>query len=194
MPSRSSATVTCIGLACATAVATIKGESLRTGRSKSCGCLRSTRMLDAMRGRRFGRLTIPLDAIPEFRHRHLYWPCVCDCGVKRVIRDEVLRDGRAKSCGCLRSDPSMRQAMKIRLHNLCGRHFGRLTIPTNAVPEFRHRHLYWPCVCDCGVETIVKGDFLRSGKTVSCGCWPIEPTIAQGDESAPTLCGASISP
>ncbi len=29
---------------------------------------------------------------------------------------------------------------------------------------------YWKCVCECGRVTEVRGDSLRSGHTVSCGC------------------------
>ena len=68
-------------------------------------------------GRRFGRLTIPLDAKPEVRKRCLYWPCICDCGTQTVVRGEFLRTGITKSCGCLRADPSMRKAAKILLHD-----------------------------------------------------------------------------
>lgn len=161
---------------------TIKGDRLRTGRTKSCGCLRGSRMRDAMRGRRFGRLSIPLDAEPEFRQHHSYWPCVCDCGVNRIIRDEVLLDGRTKSCGCLRADPSMRRAARIRTYDLCGKRFGRLAVPLDAVPEIREHHLYWPCMCNCGVEIVVRGDFLRNGRTTSCGCLRNEPATDHRDE------------
>lgn len=156
---------------------TIKGERLRTGRTKSCGCLRGSRMREAMRGRRFGRLTIPLDATPEYSNNHAYWPCVCECGVERIVRGEVLLDGRTKSCGCLRADPSMRREAKIRLYDLCGRRFGLLAVPLDAVPEIREHHIYWPCVCDCGVETVVRGDFLRNGRITSCGCLRSEPAL-----------------
>jgi hypothetical protein len=157
------------------AEAIIKGDRLRTGRTKSCGCLRASRMRDAVRGRRFCRLTIPSRARPEYRNHHAYWPCVCDCGVEKVVRAELLLDGRSKSCGCLRADPLMRRAAKIRVYDLCGRRFGHLAIPLDAVPKIREHHLYWPCVCDCGVKTVVRGDYLRNGRTISCGCCRANP-------------------
>src|ERR1022692_4738984 len=95
----------------------------------------------------------------------------------RWTAPEVLLDGRTKSCGCLRADPSMRREAKIRLYDLCGRRFGLLAVPLDAVPEIREHHIYWPCVCDCGVETVVRGDFLRNGRITSCGCLRSEPAL-----------------
>jgi hypothetical protein len=33
---------------------------------------------------------------------------------------------------------------------------------------------YWRCRCDCGKETLVRGAYLRTGNTTSCGCWQKE--------------------
>jgi hypothetical protein len=38
----------------------------------------------------------------ERRGKHLYWKCRCDCGVEKVIRREVLKYGKAVSCGCIK--------------------------------------------------------------------------------------------
>lgn len=32
------------------------------------------------------------------------------------------------------------------------------------------KEIAWKCVCDCGNEVTVSGYYLRSGRTVSCGC------------------------
>lgn len=32
------------------------------------------------------------------------WSCRCECGVIRNVRDDSLRSGQSKSCGCLRRD------------------------------------------------------------------------------------------
>jgi hypothetical protein len=120
-------------------------------------------------GRRFGRLTIPLDAKPEVRKRCLYWPCICDCGTQTVVRGEFLRTGVTKSCGCLRAS--------LARESLRGRRFGRLTIPQDATPEFRHHHPYWPCVCDCGAKRSVRDEVLLDGRTKSCGCLRADPSM-----------------
>lgn len=39
---------------------------------------------------------------------------------------------------------------------------------------------YWKCICDCGKNTIVMGQKLRSGKTKSCGCLRFTATRTHG--------------
>ena len=49
-------------------------------------------------GQRFGRLL----AIKYCRGGR--WLCVCDCGKKRKVRTNPLRQGRSTSCGCKRAE------------------------------------------------------------------------------------------
>lgn len=49
-----------------------------------------------------------------------------------------------------------------------GDRFGKLAVVRRA--ENRGRHAYWECVCECGEKIEVRGDHLRDGSTVSCGC------------------------
>lgn len=51
-----------------------------------------------------------------------------------------------------------------------GDQFGNLTVVRRA--ENRGRHACWECTCGCdsGRTVIVRGDHLRNGSTVSCGC------------------------
>ena len=51
---------------------------------------------------------------------------------------------------------------------LFGMRFGFL-VATN-ITESRGNHLYWMCICDCGVEKFIRGGHLNSGLIVSCGC------------------------
>lgn len=55
------------------------------------------------------------------------------------------------------------------IQNLTGQKFGRLV-----VIEISHRvknRTYWKCKCDCGNESRVTINKLRSGWTTSCGCY-----------------------
>ena len=59
---------------------------------------------------------------------------------------------------------SLSQETEQRQRNLVGRSFGRLL-----VLEQRAKGK-WFCRCACGTEKEVRGNHLRSGRTISCGC------------------------
>lgn len=61
--------------------------------------------------------------------------------------------------------------------DLTGQRFGRLVVlgrtDDHINPGGSHVIMY-RCKCDCGNETIVRGGYLRIGKTRSCGCKKLE--------------------
>jgi hypothetical protein len=60
-------------------------------------------------------------------------------------------------------------ANEKRLIDLTGQRFGKLVVVEYAGRNERRESL-WRCACDCGNESIVRGDVLRRGTTESCGC------------------------
>ena len=55
---------------------------------------------------------------------------------------------------------------------MVGKTFGHLTVLNETkVKDFQ---TYYMCKCDCGNFKEIRGDALRSGRTVSCGCTQIE--------------------
>ncbi len=53
--------------------------------------------------------------------------------------------------------------------NLINQRFGRLV-----VKSFNHRskyHSHWLCICDCKNIKVIRGNDLKTGRTVSCGCF-----------------------
>ena len=60
-------------------------------------------------------------------------------------------------------------ANEKRLIDLTGQRFGHLLVIEYAGRNERRESL-WRCQCDCGNESIVRGDVLRRGTTESCGC------------------------
>ncbi len=63
--------------------------------------------------------------------------------------------------------------MNSKMIDLSGQRFGFLTVIELHKKEKckAGTKLYWKCKCDCGKETIVRSDGLKSGKVVSCGCY-----------------------
>lgn len=60
-----------------------------------------------------------------------------------------------------------------------GERYGRLVVLEEAEPYvWRGRVVQrrWMCLCDCGLETIVRADVLKSGHTQSCGCFRVDTT------------------
>lgn len=107
-------------------------------------------------GKRFGRLTV-MSQTEEYIHGSVAWICKCDCGnyIKASTRD--LNRGAVKSCGCLKKER----------YDIVGQRFGKLTVIKK---ETLGSHCKFLCQCDCGSLISVRGDSLKSGKTVSCGC------------------------
>lgn len=61
-------------------------------------------------GERFGRLVV-IQEIRERKHGERYFVCKCDCGnITSPIVISSLREGRTKSCGCLRIENCMKNA------------------------------------------------------------------------------------
>ena len=56
---------------------------------------------------------------------------------------------------------------RVRM-DLTGQRYGHLTVIEPAANI--GTRTAWKCLCDCGRETVAKSSYLRSGRTVSCGC------------------------
>lgn len=119
-------------------------------------------------GQKFGRLTV-LGRAPKpegATSTSAFWYCVCECGTKKVISGNVLRQGKAKSCGCLNNEIRDKDS-------LLGKVFGRLTVIDRvSKPQgIKGGDAYWVCRCECGNLVSVMGKSLKNGKTKSCGCY-----------------------
>lgn len=61
-----------------------------------------------MAGRVFGRLTVISEAGRDKRLTVL-WKCICDCGNIKIIRGSDLRNRQTESCGCKRSEVTIKR-------------------------------------------------------------------------------------
>lgn len=90
-----------------------------------------------------------------------YWRCRCMCGREKTIRQSSLTSGNSKSCGC--------KAAFKKANDLTGNTYGRLTV----IKKLDHKiggRIAWLCKCDCDTYVDVKGIYLTTEETKSCGC------------------------
>jgi len=65
-------------------------------------------------GQRFNRL-IPIKLIGKDKYGNVLWLCKCDCGKEKIIPGYQVRNGRIKSCGCLKKE---RDKIFGKLHSI----------------------------------------------------------------------------
>lgn len=88
----------------------VRGNSLRNGTSKSCGCARCG--WEDLTGERFGRLVVigkgephvyvQRDKAGKFVRINKFrrWKCRCDCGKEVEVLAMNLKNGQTRTCGC----------------------------------------------------------------------------------------------
>ena len=142
----------------------VVGTALRSGNTKSCGCLQKDRAIESniRRGKtvkigdKFGSLTVL-----EIKPKRLI--CQCDCGtIKEYDKGHVV-SGHTSTCGC---HINLQNPQYI---NEVGNTYGWLTVIEDAGRTLDGKTL-WRCQCICGNEKIALGKSLRAGLVKSCGC------------------------
>lgn len=89
--------------------------------------------------------------------------CKCDCGSIARIQCFSITSGHQQSCGC--KTPEVQKKIIPE-----GEIFGAWKViqqVKNTNPS--SRGLYYSCKCSCGLERVVKGSELRTGRSKSCG-------------------------
>lgn len=119
------------------------------------------RTIKDLTGQRFGKLAVTGFAGygQNSRQRVSLWNCVCDCGNTCTVQGYLLKNGRRKSCGCIRYSSE----------DMAGKRFGKLVVLRN--DENNHStNQRAVCLCDCGREKSIPTRDLKNGKALSCGC------------------------
>lgn len=81
-------------------------NSLKSGATESCGCLRSEKIRDInfkdISGNQYGRWMVLNKNYVEKYTR--YWLCQCECGTEKYVNSGSLVSGRTRSCGCYHAE------------------------------------------------------------------------------------------
>ncbi len=145
-------------------------DTLKYNNNPSCGCAR----INDLTGKKFGQWTV---VKRDFISKRTRWWCQCECGTIKSIQASSLCSGDTTSCGCSNT-----------YEDLTGQIFGRLTVIKlydKTYYKIKNRtdkttRIRWLCICTCGNKTMVSTYQLKSGKTVSCGCYREEIKVKHG--------------
>ena len=141
---------------------------LKRGTITNCGCIpknnkKKGKVAEDITNQRFDKLLAK--EIIESRGGRTCWLCECDCGNRIEVTTKDLKEGKVKSCGCLK---------KIKPYgnwkDLTGQRFGRLTVLSATNKRDYKGSIYWKCKCDCGNIIDVSNAQIMSKNVVSCGC------------------------
>jgi hypothetical protein len=79
----------------------VSGTHLKSGHTKSCGCLGRANAKQDEIGKVYGKLTVIALAVNS-GGRGLKWLCRCECSKEKIISGMSLRKNKGtRSCGCL---------------------------------------------------------------------------------------------
>ena len=181
---------------------TVSANSLKSGNTKSCGCLNLEKAIARIKGqksnpvpmigKRFGRLVVVSEVEPKNRKKQFL--CKCDCGNEKIAAGWLLRRGVIRSCGCLQKETARKHCQSMagrispRALDLVGQKFGALTVLEKAGKTNTDQQK-WKCVCKCGKIVFPTTAHLRNGHTTSCGCLGLkhatEAKITHGKTGTP---------
>jgi len=136
----------------------VSSRELLSGNVRHCGC--NQKRAKDLSGQKFGRLTA-ISPTNERINRCVVWECECECGERKNVSSNLLKQGKVKSCGCYQNE---------RVKDISGQKFGRLTAVSLANERGTNYSAIWECECECGGRKNVASRFLTSGHVKSCGC------------------------
>ena len=115
----------------------VQTDNLKSGNTKSCGCLQKDRASEAslisLIGNRYGKLVV-LERVENNRFGHVCYRCKCDCGGEAIVDAGNLRQGITNSCGCIKSKGEMIINNWLQEHNI----------------DFRSQYSFEGCVMSTG--------------------------------------------
>lgn len=158
----------------------IRGDQIRSGIAKSCGCYQRDKakilmssigksnkgkvssLRDDLTGKIFNYLIV-LNLYGK-NSNHLIWNCKCVCGKEIQVSADHLRSGHTKSCGCMTN----KIISESKIIDYSNQKIGKLLILDKV--GIKNHSMYWKCKCDCGNYCVVSSKYLSQSKFPSCGC------------------------
>lgn len=120
----------------------VQTDNLKSGNTKSCGCLQKDRASEAsyvsLVGNRYGKLIV-LERVENNHFGHVCYRCKCDCGGETIVDATNLRNGNTNSCGCIKSKGEMIINNWLQKHNITFRSqysFDNCVLSTGRRPFF----------------------------------------------------------
>lgn len=138
----------------------VQANHLIAGDNKSCGCYQKEQKFNSAIshiGEKFGELIIQNKVLLPGKNG-TYYQCLCSCGKTTYVEYNNLVSGNTKSCGHL----------KTQIEDLTGKEFGFWKV-LSMIPRTEH-HIKYLCECKCGERREVRADWLKNGRSQSCGC------------------------
>ena len=68
-------------------------------------------------GKRFGKL-VALEYAYSNKNKNSVWRCICDCGNETFVNSQRLVTGKTKSCGCLKSESTIKRNIERTKYNV----------------------------------------------------------------------------
>lgn len=158
----------CLCLGCEEVKREVYTDSLKIGKSTSCGCKRqeknrktkdeNNQLLKA--GDTFGFWRV----LEKRGNKSL---CKCACGVEKEVLNRSLLQGKSKSCGCKRVE--LDKATKVYAHEEADLKVGDI-IHDWKVLKIEGIQITWLCML-CEVESrVIRYCDVESKRRISCGC------------------------
>ena len=93
----------------------VAGVSLRTGNTKSCGCINFEDLTDYT----FDRLRV-IKRVANNKYKCAMWECACSCGNEYhpIVSTSDLKSGKVRSCGCLQKEVASLTHKKYNTYDL----------------------------------------------------------------------------
>lgn len=93
----------------------VSAYNLKSGNTRSCGCLKKERIRVDLTGQIFGKLTVIAPTDQRGSTGGVKWLCKCSCGNEVIVKASNLRNGTTKSCGCLRKERAIEMNKKYNV-------------------------------------------------------------------------------